>query len=135
MIDWIITPILFSPLIWELFNDKQGDIHPNNDWMMRGIMMVASATLVSLFGTKGFFPALGLSLGIFFLLFDYLINIVNGKKQWWSALSPTAIPDKWEYWAATPWYSRLLIRIIVFGTAFSIYFWEEMMIWNYPYGQ
>ncbi len=134
MIDWILIPILTAPLIWELINDKKGDVHPNNDWLMRGMIMVAGSIIVSLIGNKNVLQAFALSFGLFFLLFDYLFNIIHKKPKWWSYLNTTAFPDNIAQWSGSSWYARLLIRLIVFGTGFSLYFWEEMQVWNYPYG-
>lgn len=127
--------VLSTPVLWELFNDRNGDIHPNNDWLIRGLIMLASAVVVSIGTDRSFLQALTMSFGIFSLIFPYLYNILNGKKPWYNYLSKTAIPDKWTYWAGTPWYGRMIILLIVFLTCFSIYFWKEMMIWNYPYGR
>ena len=135
MIDWVLLLVLAAPLVWELINDKKGDVHPNNDWLIRGLIAVGASALVSIIGNKSFLQALVMAFGIFTLFFPYLVNIVHKKEKWWSALSLTAWPDKLPYWAGTPWYGRLLILLIIFGTCFSIYFWEEMMVWNYPYGR
>lgn len=126
--------VLCSPLIWELFNDKKGDVHPNNDWLIRGSIMGAASLLVSLFVERNFFQAFVMSFGIFFLLFDYLVNIMYKKPKWWAYVNKTAFPDRIEQWGGSPWYGRLLIKLIIFGAGFSIYFWKEMQIWNYPFG-
>lgn len=125
--------ILSSPLIWELFDDKKGDTHPNNDWIIRGSIMIASSVLVSLLSTKSFLQGLIMSFGIFTLFFPYLYNIFNKRKPWYNYWSKTAIPDKWISWMA--WYAIMFTLLWIFGICASIYFWKEMMIWNYPYGQ
>lgn len=127
--------VLSTPVIWELFNDRKGDKHPNNDWLIRGLIMLAASALVSVGTGRHFLQALAMSFGIFSLVFPYLYNILNRKKPWYSYLSTTAIPDKWTYWAGTAWYGRMFILLVIFGTCLSIYFWKEMMIWNYPYGK
>lgn len=133
MIDWILLSVLAAPIIWELEDDKKGDVHPNNDWVMRGAIMVASALIASILGTKSFVQCLVMSFGIFTLFFPYFYNILNKKKPWYNYWSKTAIPDKWISWM--PWYSIMFILLVIFGTCFSIYFWQEMMVWNYPYGR
>jgi len=129
--------LLFSPVVWELINDREGDVHPNKDWIMRGAIMIVASFLVAVLsaGERGFFVSLGLSFAMFSFFFNYLYNLFNGKKPWYSYLSLTAIPDKWEQWRGTPWYGRFIILAIILGTALSLYFWKEMLIWNYPYGR
>jgi len=124
--------ILCSPLIWELFNDKKGDIHPNNDWVIRGGIMIIASIIVSLFIDQTFWQALAMSFGIFTLFFPYLYNILNKKKPWYNYWSKTAIPDKWISWMK--WYVVMFFLLWIFGVCFSIYFWNEMKTWNYPYG-
>ena len=126
--------LLCIPLIWELVDDKKGDIHPNNDWLIRGGLMLLSSAIASYFTHRGFVQSLFLSFAIFSLFFPYLYNIFNKKKPWYNYLSKTAILDKWEYWSGIPWFARMFILLIVFGTAFTVYFWKEAMVWYYPYG-
>ena len=129
--------LLFAPVLWELLDDKEGDVHPNNDWIVRGSIMVVASFIVAVLsaGERGFFASLAFSFSLFSFFFPYLYNLLNGKKPWYNYLSLTAIPDKWELWRGTPWYSRFIILAILLGTGFSLYFWKEMMIWNYPYGR
>lgn len=130
----IAVLLLCVPLIWELIDDKKGDIHPNNDWIIRGGLMLIASGLTLLFVDRGFFQALSFSFGIFSLFFPYLYNIFNKKKPWWNYLNNTAFPDNWEIWRLTPWPARIFILAIVFGIGLSLYFWEEIMVINYPYG-
>jgi hypothetical protein len=133
MNETIALLILCSPLIWELFDDRKGDIHPNNDWLVRGSIMLAASSIVTFFVDRTFWQALMMSFGIFTLFFPYLYNIFNNKKPWYNYWSKTAIPDKWISWMQ--WPTIMFILLWIFGVCASIYFWKEMMIWNYPYGQ
>lgn len=127
--------ILCIPLIWELIDDKKGDLHPNKDWVIRGGLMLITSALTLLFVDRGFLQAFGMSFGIFVLFFPYLYNIFNKKKPWYNYLSLTAFPDKLTIWRMTPWSVRMGILGIIFGIGLSFYFWEEIMAINYPYGR
>lgn len=120
--------LLSSPMLVELYNDRNGDHHPNNDWMLRGLLMLVSALIVFFIHPhKNFLQGLLLSFGIFLLFFPYLINIVHYQRKviidsrWWDHLSSTAIPDKWYWWSNTPWYGRFFIMAAIFAACVMLY--------------
>lgn len=131
--------ILFAPTIYEAYEDRKGDKHPNLDWAYRGGLMIGAAALVATISPwmgveRNFFRSFALTFGIFTFFFPYLINIVHKKKKWWDSLSDTAIPDKWTYWRLTPWPVRMFILAIFLGIGLTLYFWKEYMAYGYSYG-
>jgi hypothetical protein len=123
--------MLCAPLFAELYDDRDGDEHPNQDWIWRGVLMIIFAALAAFMyielyrGPADYFKKFGqnfvLSFGIFSLFFPYLINIAHNKKRWWDSLSKTAWPDKVYLWRMTPWYGRLFILLVLFGVCVIIY--------------
>lgn len=128
----MITELLFIllfcvPLFCELYDDRHGDEHPNNDWVWRGLLMMFVSVAYAMYQPhEHFFASFGrafvMSFGIFVLVFNYAINIIHKKPRWWDSLSDTAWPDRLDYWRLTPWYGRLLFMLIIFGVCAFIYF-------------
>lgn len=135
MIEILGLIFLFSPVTWELVDDKKGDKHPNFDWTIRGAIMLVSSVIASIITHRNFPSSFFLSFGIFTFFFPYLYNIFNKKKPWYDYLSKTAIPDKWKLWSGSPWYARMFILLIILGAAITVYFWNDLLPWMYPYGR
>lgn len=117
---------LCIPLFAELYADRDGDEHPNIDWLWRGVVMLAVSFILAFLADENqvlvFFRSFALSFGIFTLFFPYLVNIVHNKKRWWDSLSPTAWPDKVYIWRASPWWARLFFLLVIFGACVMFYF-------------
>lgn len=124
--------MLCAPVLVELKRDEDGDMHPNNDYIARGVGMVIMAAATALINPKlgfvlDFARGLVLSFGIFTFFFPYLINVVLYKKgviknhRWWNHLSKEAIPDKWVWWSSTPWFFRMMLLFIVFLACVKVY--------------
>lgn len=131
MKEFVAVLLLCLPLFAELYEDRKGDKHPNNDWIYRGVIMILISTITAFMhieqynGPADYFKKFGqnfvLSFGIFSLFFPYLINLAHNKKRWWDSLSKTAWPDKVYLWRMTPWYGRLFILLVLFGVCLIIY--------------
>lgn len=130
----IIIVTLCAPLAYAVIEDRNGDKHPNNDWMIIGLFMLV-ASIVSAFidGRFNFwfnlFRSFMLSFGIYVLLFDYIVSIVlvmrgtvEGKINPLKHFSDTAIPDKWAWWRAIGWGGRLFVKAWVFAVCYIVYF-------------
>ncbi len=129
---------LCLPLLWELWDDRNGEKHPNNDWALRALFMVLGSGLASLFSHKhNMIQNLLLSLGIFVFFFPYLMNIVHLKrkvttdKKWWDHLSKDAWPDNQDWWNGIPWFARLVLVGIVFAATLMVYnCWKCLFIYQ-----
>jgi hypothetical protein len=137
----MITEIIFLLTIsiataYALYEDRNGDVHPNKDWIMVLIVMAVCSIIVAMFDNRmsflmDFVRSMFMAVGIYALLFDYLIVIVHKVRRvielkpgekWYNRMSDTAIPDKWDWWRAMHWYGRLFARIWVFSICVIVYF-------------
>lgn len=143
-IETLCVLILNTSLIWNLWDDRNGNTHiKSDDWILRGLLILVSSIVVWFIGyywglhDHNFWQALFLSFAMFAAFFPYLINIIHYKrgvttdKKWWSHLSDRAIPDKLDMWRATPWYARMIIYLIILGAAVKLYIcWDTLKAWN-----
>lgn len=125
----ILSFILLSfPTVWELWNDKKGDLNKKRDVIIRALLMVSSALLCWCLLHQNFFASLNLSVAIFFLLFDYAINIVlykNGvinNANWFSYTAKKGFVDNVPWWKQmNPWV-KFGIRVLYFVGSIILYF-------------
>lgn len=133
MIPYILTLL---PLIWEVYNDRNGDAH-----ISRGLLELPSkkvdilvrvliATIVALINffvfDEALFKSVFLCVAVHFLLFDYIIAFILIKKgiikgHWFSYMGSKGI-DNYKSWKNVPPIIKLVIRITIFGIANYIYF-------------
>lgn len=128
--------ILCIPLIWELWNDRNGDAHISRgplelpskkvDVLVR-ISIASTGAIINLFlYDKEIFKSVALCGAIHFLLFDYLIAYILSTKRivkghWWSYTGSKGI-DNYPLWKQTPPIIKLVIRLIIFIIASIVYF-------------
>lgn len=126
-----ILLLVIVPTAWALYDDRKGDKHPNKDWIGIGIIMVISSFWVGLSEMLWLMMVKGLCVSYagFLLFFPPFMNWVlikeeNGVKGFINAkhkiihcldhLSLTAIPDKWKWYRAIPWYIRISGYLLLF---------------------
>lgn len=117
------TASLLLPTLWEWWNDRKGDFNKTEDVYYRGALMLAVGVFPWLCGVN-YLAAVNGSLALFFLLFDYGINFILGRKPWFEYLSKSKV-DKVvdEIMNAINWRGVMAIRIIYFGVAVFLYVW------------
>ena len=134
--------LLSVPLIWELWNDKDGDAHISRvEWNANVQMLskkvdifarctfAATASVVNhVLGINSIIPSLIMSGSIHFLIFDYAIvyilwknKVIFSAAQWWDYLGTKGM-DNYEWWKNKSWQVRMAIKIAVFIIACLIYF-------------
>lgn len=132
--------LLSLPLIWELYNDRNGDEHmveiglgyttrsKELDIVIRSLIALAASAVVGFLGINGFTASLFMSFSIHFLFFDYIVVIILKKNavitpsaKWYNYLGSKGIDTK-EWWAGKHWTIRMAIKIAVFVIACLIYF-------------
>ena len=115
--------ILFAPLVWELIDDKEGDRNKKIDVLWRVLIGAAASSFVWLFSRHSLAETAFMCFAIFFLIFDYGINIVLKRPNPFAYLSPnTGTIDRIKWWVSIgPWW-RFAIRFAVFAVALIIYF-------------
>lgn len=119
--------ILTVPTIYAVWEDRNGDEHPNHDWVGILVVMVICSLVVGFIDGRmsfamDFIRALCLSIAIYVLLFNWLIGYVLWKrgvielkpgKKWYNHYSKTAIPDKWMIWNTARWWQKLFFQILI----------------------
>lgn len=115
--------ILCSPLIREIPDDRKGDDDKKKDVLIRIIIGAIASVFVWLFSYHSLLGSAFMCFAIFFLIFDYAINIVLKRPNPFEYLSPkTGTIDRIKWWVRIgPWW-RFMIRFSVFAMALIIYF-------------
>lgn len=111
--------LLLIPTIAEIINDRFGETlkDKRNDVWMRGFLMLSIAAAHAT-TWKVYVAQVLLSIGFFVLLFDYLINIVLRKPNWFTYLSDSPTDKRWKSW--NPWL-RFGIRVVFFLSTLLLY--------------
>ena len=131
--------LFFTPLIWEVLNDKDGDSHITRsflkkwevsskkvDVMVRVIIALCISLINYLFYQIAPWKTILLCGAIHFLLFDYVIAYILIKRgiikgNWYSYMGSKGI-DNVGWWKNLNPNLKLVARIIIFVIAFLIYF-------------
>lgn len=115
--------ILCSPLIREIPDDRKGDDDKKRDVWIRIAIGAAASIFVWLISRHSLWGSAAMCFALFFLLFDYLINLVLKRPNPFEYLSTTTgTVDRIEWWVKIgPWW-RFAIKFVVFAVALIIYF-------------
>lgn len=119
----ILFLILFAPLVWELIDDKRGDRNKKIDVLWRVLIGAAASAFVWLFSRHSLAETAFMCFAIFFLIFDYGINLVLRRPNPFSYLSTkTGSIDRIKWWVKIgPWW-RFAVRMAIFAVALINYF-------------
>lgn len=130
--------LLFIPLIWEIYNDRNGDAHQTRGFFKRWnlsskkvdvIGRIILALLLSFLNYIINRVAIGKSIflcgAIHFLFFDYIIAYILIQKRiikghWYSYMGSKGI-DNFHTWKQISPNIRFLIRLIIFIIANYLY--------------
>jgi hypothetical protein len=107
--------------IWEVWNDRYGDLNKGWDVVVRINLLVIEAGIPHFAFDKTFFVCLMLSTAVFFLLFDYLITYVLIRNKvievpgahWFSYTGKKGWFDNLGWWKRSAWI-RLGIKLAYF---------------------
>jgi hypothetical protein len=125
----IALQILFLcvPTLWELWNDRKGDFNKQADVYIRVGLMAGGAFPIHGFSWFEFASGFFLSAAIFFMFFDYLINIILYRNNvinyanWFSYTGKSGVVDNIPFWKKlNPWL-KFSIRLVTLITAIIIY--------------
>lgn len=136
MKDFVFILLLLTPTAYALYDDRDGDKHPNRDYIMIGITMIIASVVVALFDSRlGFWinmlRNLLMSFGLYSLIFNWAVVYMLVKRKvielpkgvkWYNYFSATTWPDNWFFWNQLSWWKRLLIQLWIFGVCASVYF-------------
>lgn len=123
---------LCLPTVWEIYNDRHGDLNKSSDVIWRIVIGLLAALAVSHLNLIRFVIAFNLSMAINFLLFDYLIAYIlirNGtleppkgvKYHWWSYIAKSGFVDNVPFWIKLNLWVKLAIRVVYFGISLLLY--------------
>lgn len=115
--------ILFAPYLWEVIDDRKGDLNKKIDVLWRVLIAAAASLFVWVMTGHSLWATGFMCFAIFFLLFDYTIAIVLKRPDPFSYLSQTTgVVDRMRWWVHIgPWW-RFAIRFAVFAIALVFYF-------------
>lgn len=134
--DIIFILILLIPTGYALWDDRNGDVHPNNDWLKIGGVMIICSVIVSLLDHRiGFWinmlRTFLMSFALYGLIFNWavvwmlvkrgIIELPKGVK-WFNYFSKTSWPDNWMIWNTLRWWQRLLTQLLIFCWPAVLYF-------------
>ncbi len=117
-----ILLIVFLPVALAVWDDKDGDSHPNNDLWIIGIFMFMLSTWLMIGDPSLLMLIKNMVVGItgFALFFPFIVNFVHYKRgvtkssNWWSHLSSKAWPDRLFLKYDIGWAMRLVLYLILF---------------------
>lgn len=120
--------ILFAPYVWEVLNDRYGDLDKKLDVALRIAIGTVASIICWYFTGHSFFAAGFMCFAIFFLLFDYTIaailvkNKVIRPSKWFEYMGESGDIDNIQWWRSMNPYLRFATRFAVFAVALIIYF-------------
>ena len=113
--------------IYELWNDRNGDLNKSTDVVFRIVFLAVEAAALALIFDKNYHLSLLLSCSVFFLTFDYAINIILYKRgvidyaNWFSYTGKSGVVDTISFWKnMNPWV-KFGIRLTVFIVALIVW--------------
>lgn len=119
------------PTVWELWNDRRGDLNKFEDGIWR-VTIAAVASIIVKHSALGFLAAFNLSMAIHFMFFDYIIAYIlikNGtlepprgvKYHWFSYTAKSGVIDNLKFWRnMNPWL-KLGIRVAYFIISITLF--------------
>lgn len=129
MITLAVILILSIPTAYELWRERKGEKpeHKIQSTKVRAQLIVICAAIANCISGPRFIPwvtsehlwplmvayskFIFMSFAIFFLVFDYCINLILGRKPWFKYLSNSPLDLLWK---SLDWRVRLAIRVLVF---------------------
>lgn len=128
--------VLSIPTDWELWSERKGEDPKKKGRSMtvRALLMMICAAVATGIITPKIYPwvtsvhlwpltltylkCLFLSFAIFFVVFDYAINLILGRKPWFSYLSNSPMD---RLFSKVNWKVRMGVRVIVFTGALIVF--------------
>jgi hypothetical protein len=127
------------PLIWELYNDRNGDDSYVNvfghltiknkakDVYVRIGIAVASAFLNKWLNDASLIASFFVSLSFHFLVFDYAIAYILGHREWswFSYLGKKSVIDNLDVWHSMAPLNRFVTRLEAFVIS-GLFYWQTL---------
>jgi hypothetical protein len=114
--------------IWEVYQDRHGDLNKSDDVAWRVFLIVIEALAVTAITHKPLIVSLLLSSAVFFLTFDYLVTYVLIRNKvievpgahWFSYTGKKGWFDNLKLWRFSPWI-RLGIKLAYFTISLILF--------------
>lgn len=114
--------LLAAPIVYEFFDDRNGDFNKKKDVIIRSIIAAVVCFANYLFTDRFILKSALMCFALFFLIFDYLINTRFAPKgQVFSYLGKKGWVDNLPVWKKNPWV-RFGIKLAVLIGALIYYF-------------
>lgn len=141
-IEVLAFALLCIPLVWETWNDRNGDAHVSRVGWNKDVQMLSKrvdvyarfiiagvAAYANTFLGHSIIASIFMCGAIHFLFFDYIVAYILIKNRvidhvynrWWSVLGSKGF-DNFDWWKGKSWQVRMAIKIAVFIIACVIYF-------------
>lgn len=127
-IEILVFCFLFAPYLFEVWNDREGDLNKVLDVFVRIAISVIVCVINYLATSHPFFASGLMCFAIFFLLFDYTINaiLIRNKvidsNDFFSYMGKKGDVDNIKFWRNMHPGWRFAIRMGVMAIAIVIYF-------------
>jgi hypothetical protein len=130
----LLILLLTVPTLWALWDDRNGDKHPNHDLVMVTVLTFIVSTFTALINPLTIYwldllRGVVLAGAIYVSVFPYAVNymlikrgVINTRNKWYNHLSKTAWPDRTGWWQATPWFGRMFFAAVILLAALQCYF-------------
>lgn len=114
--------ILSAPLIREIPDDAKGDPDKKKDVWIRILIGAVASIFVWLISRHSLIGSAAMCFALFFLTFDYLINLVLKRPDPFGYLSKTTGDiDRIKWWVKIgPWW-RFAVKFAFFAAALVVY--------------
>jgi len=105
----------------ELFNDRFGETLKDKKKDVYGrVFLTLAISAADAYTWYHYFANVALTFGIFVMFFDYGINILFRRADWFTYLGTSTFDNLWRTW--NPWL-RFGIRVVILLTSILIYTW------------
>jgi len=132
----LIPYLLFIiPVATEVYLDyrhikiKKQVVKHKQETISRLIIMIGLAILDAHLSGVHWWQSLILEIAIFWLLFDYTLNIALGR-VWWELGSTSWLDQRLNQW---PWFVVLFLKLWVFACAIGVYYHLPWILGNTNY--
>lgn len=119
-------------VIWEVYNDRHGDLNKGSDVLIRVLLFAIEAGLLVLLFHKDVWICFVLSSATHFAFFDYAIAytlIKNGTLEpprgityhWFTYTAKAGVVDNLKFWREMNPYLKLAVRLIYLTLSLIIF--------------
>jgi hypothetical protein len=124
----LVMIFVMVPVLWELYNDRNGDLNKKKDVFMRAMLFAWAGAVINILTGVSAVICILLSIGTFFLLFDYLIvivlkhnKVISPTANWFTYLGKKGYVDNIFLWKRLGPWGRFITKVVVFTISLVLY--------------